>query len=356
MLIKSIIYGLVMLNVSINKEFFMGFIPEYTDEVKDATEHLYKLVKDVIPRMEWEVKAPYIYRINQLKKEKDVVILAHNYMTPDIFHCISDIQGDSLGMAREAAKATAGAILVCGVYFMAETTKVLCPDKRVLISDPSAGCSLADSITGEDVRNLRKQYPGVPIVTYVNTTAETKAEVDICCTSGNAKKIIESIDSDRILFVPDRFLCRNMQAITPDKELIEWSKGSCEVHELFTVESINEFRAAHEGLVVIAHPECPREIVEASDFAGSTADMINFVEEHKPKKILMVTECSMSDNLTGLYPEVEFIRPCNLCPHMKKITLENILETLETMSPEVVVDKDVIKGARESVERMLEVK
>ncbi len=333
----------------------MSIVPEYTQEVKDATDHLYKLVKDVIPPMEWEVKAPYIYRINKLKKEKNVVILAHNYMTPDIFHCISDIRGDSLGLAREAAKTTADTILVCGVYFMAETTKVLSPEKRVLISDPSAGCSLADSITGNDIRMLRKEYPGVPIVTYVNTTAETKAEVDICCTSGNAKKIIDSIDSDRILFVPDRFLCRNMQTQT-DKELIEWSKGSCEVHELFTVDSINEFRAAHQDLVVIAHPECPREIVEASDFSGSTADMIKFVEERRPKKVLMVTECSMSDNLTGLYPDVEFVRPCNLCPHMKKITVENVLETLETMSPEVFVDSEVIKGAQKSVERMLEVK
>lgn len=333
----------------------MSFEPEYTQEVKDATEHLYALVKDVIPRMEWEVKAPYIYRINQLKKEKDVVILAHNYMTPDIFHCISDIKGDSLGLAREAAKSDAKTILVCGVYFMAETTKVLSPDKTVLISDPTAGCSLADSITGADVRTLREEYPGVPIVTYVNTTAETKAEVDICCTSGNAIEIIESIDSDKILFVPDRFLCRNMQTLT-DKTLIEWPTGSCEVHELFTVESIKEFRAAHEGLVVIAHPECPREIVEASDFSGSTADMINFVEDRRPKKVLMVTECSMSDNLTAMYPDVEFVRPCNLCPHMKKITVENILETLETMSPEVFVESDVIEGAKRSVERMLEVK
>lgn len=333
----------------------MNFVPEYTQEVKEATDHLYGLVKDVIPRMEWELKAPYIHRINKLKKEKNVVILAHNYMTPDIFHCISDIKGDSLGMAREAAKSTADIILVCGVYFMAETTKVLCPDKKILISDPTAGCSLADSITGDDIKRLKKQYPGVPVVTYVNTTAETKAEVDICCTSGNAKKIIDSIDSDRILFVPDKYLCRNMQTQT-DKELIEWPKGSCEVHELFTVESINEFRAAHEGLVVIAHPECPRGIVEASDFSGSTADMINFVDKNRPKKILMVTECSMSDNLTGLYPDVEFVRPCNLCPHMKKITVENVLETLETMSPEVNIDKKVIEGARRSVERMLEVK
>ncbi|QEN04688.1 quinolinate synthase NadA [Thiospirochaeta perfilievii] len=333
----------------------MGVLPEYSKEVKEATDHLYELVKDVIPRMEWEVKAPYIYRINQLKKEKNILILAHNYMTPDIFHCISDIKGDSLGLAREAAKTDADTILVCGVYFMAETTKVLSPDKRVLISDPTAGCSLADSITGADVKKLRQEHPGVPIVTYVNTTAETKAEVDICCTSGNALKIIESIDSDEILFVPDRFLCRNMQTQT-DKKLIEWSKGSCEVHELFTVESINEFRAAHDGLVVIAHPECPREIVEASDFSGSTADMINFVEDRRPKKVLMVTECSMSDNLTGMYPDVEFVRPCNLCPHMKKITLENVLETMETMSPEVFVAPEVIDGAKRSVERMLEVK
>ncbi len=333
----------------------MNFVPEYTQEVKDATEHLYHLVKDVMPRMEWEAKAPYIHKINQLKKEKDVAILAHNYMTPDIFHCISDIKGDSLGMAREAAKTTAETILVCGVYFMAETTKVLCPEKKILISDTTAGCSLADSITGADIKQLKLDYPGVPVVTYVNTTAETKAEVDICCTSGNALKIIESMESDRILFVPDKFLCRNMQTQT-EKELIEWSTGSCEVHELFTVEGIQEFRDAHPGIVVIAHPECPREIVEASDFSGSTADMINFVDEKRPKKILMVTECSMSDNLTGLYPDVQFVRPCNLCPHMKKITVENILETLETMSPEVLVDASVIEGAKKSVERMLEVK
>ena len=333
----------------------MSFVPEFTKEVENGTEHLYSLVKNVVPRLEWEIKAPLIYRINQLKKEKDVVILAHNYMTPDIFHCVADIQGDSLALAKEAAKCSADTLLVCGVYFMAETAKVLSPEKKVLIPDPTAGCSLADSITGTDIKNLRKQYPGVPVVTYVNTTAETKAEVDICCTSGNAIEVIESIDSDKILFVPDKFLCRNMQTQT-DKKLIEWSTGSCEVHEQFTVESINEFREAHPGLVVIAHPECPREVVAASDFSGSTADMINYVDDNKPSKILMVTECSMSDNLTGLYPEVEFIRPCNLCPHMKKITLENVLESLETMSPEVVIDSKVISGAKKSVERMLEVK
>ena len=335
-------------------------VTAYTEEVKKTTDPLYEKVKYVIPEVEWPVYAEYIHRINQLKKEKNAVILAHNYMTPQIFHGIADIAGDSLGLAREAVNTEADIIIVCGVHFMAETTKLLNPDKIVIIPDPAAGCSLAESITPEDVRALKVKHPGVPVVTYVNTSAEVKAECDICCTSGNALEIVESLESDRVIFIPDRYLASYVTRRT-EKEIITWP-GSCEVHEKFTPEEISRFRDAVPGLTVIAHPECPPEVLDASDYTGSTAQMIDFVRnadlrsQQKPVNILLVTECSMSDNLTSSFPEVNFIRPCNICPHMKLITLQKVLKSLEDLSPVVGISNNVARRARSAVEQMLAVK
>ncbi len=327
---------------------------EYTKEVKRIADPLYEKMKHVVSEVEWSVYAAYIYSINQLKKEKNAVILAHNYMTPQIFHGIADITGDSLGLAREAVNTEADIIIVCGVHFMAETAKLLNPDKIVIIPDPAAGCSLAESITPEDVRTLRVKYPGVPVVTYVNTSADVKAECDICCTSGNALKIVESLESDRVIFLPDRHLASYV-AYRTEKEIITWT-GSCEVHEKFTPAEIDRFRESVPELTVIAHPECPPGVLNASDYAGSTAQMIDFVEMKQPENILMVTECSMSDNLTSSFPNVNFIRPYNMCPHMKLITLEKVLKSLEDLGPVVEISDNVAERAGLSVERMLAVK
>ncbi len=331
----------------------MTAAPALTDDVRRITAPLYARVEHVIPEIEWGAHAPYIAAINALKKKRNAVILAHNYMTPEIYHCVADIVGDSLALAREAAKTDADTIVLAGVHFMAETAKILCPKKTVLIPDMRAGCSLADSITGADIRLLREKYPGVPVVTYVNTSAEVKAESDICCTSGNAVKVVESLGVDRVIFLPDEYLGRYVASQT-DVEIILW-QGHCEVHERFTAEEIAAFRRDHEGLVVIAHPECPPDVLDASDFVGSTAQMIGYVESNRPGRVLMVTECSMSDNVAAELPDVEFIRPCNLCPHMKRITLENILGALETMQPQVTVDPAIAARARQAVARMIEV-
>ena len=314
---------------------------------------LYERVRKVIPEIEWPIHAPYIAAINELKKEKNAIILAHNYQTPEIYHCVADITGDSLALAQRAADTDADVIVVAGVHFMAETTKLLCPDKTVLIPDLGAGCSLAESITAADVRKLREEYPGVPVVTYVNTSAEVKAECDICCTSGNAVSIVESLGSDRVIFLPDEYLAAYVAEQT-DVEIISW-KGRCEVHERFTADELESFRADHEGLTIIAHPECPPDVLATSDFVGSTAQMQDYVVNERPSKVLMVTECSMSDNVSAGIDDVEFIRPCNLCPHMKKITLAKIQESLETLSPAVQIDAAVADRARVSVQRMLDV-
>jgi quinolinate synthase len=314
---------------------------------------LYERVKKVIPDIEWPVHAPYVAAINELKKEKNAVILAHNYQTPEIFHCVADITGDSLALAQQAVDTDADVIVVAGVHFMAETAKLLNPEKTVLIPDLGAGCSLAESITAADVRKLREQYPGVPVVTYVNTSAEVKAECDICCTSGNALAIVESLGTDRVIFLPDEYLASYVAEQT-DVEIITW-QGHCEVHERFTAEELESFRAAHEGLTIIAHPECPPDVLAMSDFVGSTAQMQDYVINERPPKVLMVTECSMSDNVSAGISDVEFIRPCNLCPHMKKITLANIQASLETLSPAVEIDPAVADRARAAVERMLDV-
>ena len=326
----------------------------YSDEVAAETAPLYELVKHVIPPIEWPFHAPYISAINKLKKERGAVILAHNYQTPEIFHGVADIRGDSLQLAIEAARSDADLIIQCGVHFMAETSKILCPDKTVLIPDSSAGCSLASSITAADVRALRDQYPGVPIITYVNTSADVKAECDICCTSSNAVEIVESLGVDRVLLVPDQYLAKNVAAQT-DVEVLTFA-GSCEVHERFTADEIRSYRRSMPEVQVIAHPECPPEVVAEADFSGSTKGMIDWVKTNNPEKVMMITECSMADNVASEAPDVNFVRPCNLCPHMKKITLPKILDSLLYMQEEVTVDPLVSDKARRAVERMINLK
>ncbi|GCE89199.1 quinolinate synthetase complex A subunit [Komagataeibacter diospyri] len=318
---------------------------------RGGTDGLYDRVRHLVPEMEWETFVEDIRAIETLKRERNAVILAHNYQTPEIFHCVADIRGDSLALAREAQDTDADMIVMAGVHFMAETAKMLNPHSTVLIPDMHAGCSLADSITGRDVRLLRERYPGVPVVTYVNTSAEVKAESDICCTSGNAKRVVESLGTDRVIMIPDEFLARNIEAETGIK-MITWA-GHCEVHERFTPQEIERMRADHPGLVVLAHPECPPEVVAVSDFSGSTAMMGDFVRDHTGSRILLVTECSMSDNLAVQYPQTEFVRPCNMCPHMKRITLSNIRQSLENMTHEVTLDPELASRGRRAVERML---
>ena len=325
---------------------------EYTPELARETARAYERISSVVPPIEWPAFAPYVKAINELKKERNAVILAHNYMTPEIFHCISDYVGDSLQLAKEAAKTDAEIIVQCGVHFMAETAKLLSPEKTVLIPDMKAGCSLAESITGADVRALREAYPGVPVVTYANTTAEVKAECDICCTSSNAVKIVESLGVPKVIFLPDEFLA-NYVAGQTDVEIISW-KGHCEVHERFTAEDLRSARENDPGVKIIAHPECPPDVLAEADYTGSTTGMINYVKDNQPKKVVMVTECSMSDNVAVETPGVEFVRPCNLCPHMKRITLPKILDSSVYLKEEITIDARVAARARASVERMVE--
>ena len=315
---------------------------------------LYKKVAKFIPEVEWAVHEPLIAKINKLKKEKNAVILAHSYMTPEIYHCVADIVGDSLKLAKESQKAKADIIIMCGVHFMAETAKILNPDKKVLIPDMSAGCSLAEAITGEDVRLLKQKYPGVPVVSYVNTSADVKAETDICCTSSNAVEIVESLGVDKVIFLPDEYLGKNVAAQTKVK--IITFHGTCIVHERFTPEEIREYRKNYPGIVVLAHPECPPEVVAEADYTGSTSKMSNYVRDKQPKKVLMVTECSMSDNVAIENPNVEMIKPCNLCPYMKKITLQGIYNSLTNGTDEVKLTDAVMDKARLSISRMIEVK
>ena len=327
---------------------------ESVRQIIARTADIYERVKAVIPPMEWAAFAEDIAAINELKRRKNAIILAHNYQTPEIFHGVADIRGDSLALAREAARAQADVILVAGVHFMAETAKLLNPGRKVLIPDSNAGCSLAESITADDVKLLRQKYPGVPVVTYVNTSAAVKAESDICCTSGNAKKIVESLGVPEVIMLPDEFLAQNVAKETHVK-IIAW-KGHCEVHERFTAADIELYRKQNPGVVVLAHPECPPEVVAVADFAGSTARMIEYVEQKQPKRVVLVTECSMSDNVAASNPKVEFVRPCQLCPHMKRITLKNIRHALETMTHEVTIPADVAGPARRAVERMIAVR
>ncbi|HUJ97880.1 MAG TPA: quinolinate synthase NadA [Stellaceae bacterium] len=321
------------------------------EDVIARTAPLYRRVERVIPPIEWPVFAGDVDAILDLKRARNAVILAHNYQTPEIFHCVADIVGDSLALAREAMKAKADVIVLAGVHFMAETAKLLNPEKRVLIPDLKAGCSLAESITPADVKLLRERYPGAPVVTYVNTSAAVKAESDICCTSGNAKKIVEALGVPRVIMIPDEYLAQNIARET-GVEIITWA-GHCEVHERFTAAEIRELRARHPGVIVLAHPECPPEVVAEADFAGSTAAMSDYVDRKQPARVVLVTECSMSDNVAVRHPEIEFVRPCNLCPHMKRITLGKIRRSLETMTAEVTIDPAVAVRARRAVERML---
>jgi len=333
---------------------FGGF--DFTPAVEAATLPIWEKVRSRVTPLEWRVQAPLIAAINALKKEKNAVILAHNYMTPDIFHGVGDYVGDSLGLAREAARSDAKIIVQAGVHFMAETSKVLCPDKTVLIPDLRAGCSLAASITGADVRLIKQRYPGVPVVTYVNTTAEVKAETDVCCTSANAVQVVEHVARewgvDRVILIPDEFLARNVARQT-DVKIIAW-QGRCEVHERFDAADIAELRAAYPGAEILAHPECPTEVIEASDFTGSTAAMSDYVLSRKPKQVVLITECSMADNVACDAPDTEFVRPCNLCPHMKRISLENIYEALLNDRHVVEVDEAIAVRARLAVQRMID--
>jgi quinolinate synthase len=327
---------------------------EWNEQVARETAPLYARVAKVIPPVEWPFFAPYVKAINALKKERNAVILAHNYQTPEIYNCVADFVGDSLQLAREATRVDAGVIVQCGVHFMAETSKILNPDKTVLIPDSKAGCSLASSITGADVRLLRQRYPGVPVVAYVNTSADVKAEVDICCTSSNAVEVVESLGTETVIFVPDQYLAKYVASQTKVK-IIAW-KGACEVHERFTADELRRYREGDPSLQIIAHPECPPDVLAESDYTGSTAGMIDWVRKNQPKRVVMVTECSMADNVQAELPDVEFVRPCNLCPHMKRITLPKILDSLVYMKEEVVIDPLIAERARRSVERMVNLK
>src|SRR5665647_2238839 len=326
----------------------------WTPEVERETAHLYEKVKRVIPPVEWPFHAPYVKAINDLKRERNAVILAHNYQTPEIYHCVADVVGDSLQLARLAGSTDAEIIVQGGVHFMAETSKLLNPDKTVLIPDLKAGCSLAESITGADVRALRAKYPGVPVVAYVNTSAEVKAEVDICCTSSNAVQVVESLNAPTVIFLPDQYLAKYVASKT-DVKIIAW-KGAYEVHERFTGDELRAYREADPTVQIIAHPECPPDVLAEADFTGSTAHMIDWVRHRHPKRVVMITECSMADNVRAELPDVEMVQPCNLCPHMKRITLANILDSLLTLREEVSVDPLIAEKARRSVERMINLK
>jgi len=333
------------------RERHQDILPEFGPALSREMSPLYERIKEVITPLEWPHYAPIIFAINKLKAERNAVILAHNYMTPEIFHCVGDFRGDSLQLAKEAAKVDADIIVQAGVHFMAETSKLLSPDKTVLIPDMEAGCSLASSITAADVRALRETYPGVPVVTYVNTSAEVKAETDICCTSSNAVKVVESLGAPRVLLIPDEYLAKYVQTLT-DIEILTW-KGSCEVHERFSGEELRSYREAEPGIKIIAHPECPPDVIAEADFTGSTSGMIDYVKNNRPPKVILVTECSMASNVAAETPDVNFIKPCNLCPHMKRITLEGILDSLVYMEAEVTIEPDIAEDARRAVERMI---
>ena len=320
---------------------------------KNSLNEIYKKISSVVPEIEWKFHAPLIQKINKLKKDKNAVILAHNYQTPEIYYGVADISADSLALALEAAKTSANIIVLCGVHFMAETAKLMSPQKKVLLPDMDAGCSLASSITAEDVRMLKEKYPGVPVVSYVNTSAEVKAESDICCTSANAVKIVESLGVDKVIFIPDYYLANYVQKKTKVK-IISW-QGTCIVHEKFSAKEVEDIRKENPDIKIIAHPECPPDVISASDFAGSTSSMVKYVKEHQPKKVLLVTECSMSDNVQVENPNVQFIRPCNLCPHMKRISLNKIFDCLKNESNEIKISHNISEMARKSVQRMAEI-
>lgn len=326
---------------------------QLTPEVMRITAPARLKLAGVVPDVEFDIYAPYVAAIEQLKVERNAIVLAHNYMRPEIYHTVADLVGDSLALAYMAAETDADVIVMAGVHFMAETAKLVAPDKTVLIPDLRAGCSLADSIAAADIALLREAYPGAPVVTYVNTSAEVKAASDICCTSGNAVEVVESLGVDRVIFLPDEYLGKWVATQT-DVDIILW-QGHCEVHERFTGAELRAYRDADRSVRIIAHPECPPDVLAEADFVGSTSGMQAYVEDNQPVKVVMITECSMSDNLAVNNPGVEFVRPCNLCPHMNRITLENIHHSLETMTHEVKIDPAVADPARAAVERMLAV-
>ena len=323
---------------------------ELNTEIKISTDPIFNKISKVVPEIEWKIHAPLIHKINKLKKEKNAVILAHNYQTPEIYHGVADFAADSLALAIEASKTKADIIIMCGVHFMAETAKLMNPNKKVLLPDMGAGCSLASSITGKDVKMLKEKYPGIPVVTYVNTSADVKAESDICCTSANAVKVVESLGVDKVIFLPDHYLAKYVQKNTKVK-IISW-QGTCIVHEKFTGKEVEDIKKENPEIKVIAHPECPPDVISASDFAGSTSTMIKYVKENQPKKVLLVTECSMSDNVQIDNPNVQFIKPCNLCPYMKKITLNKVYDCLKNENNEIKIGHNIAEMARKSVQRM----
>jgi quinolinate synthase len=325
----------------------------FTPEIDRVTRPIYERLKGVIPEVEWPTHAPVIAAINALKRERNAIILAHNYQTPEIYYGVADFTGDSLALAQQGARTDAAVIVMCGVRFMAETAKIMSPEKTVVLPDADAGCSLAASITGADVRRLKAQHPGVPVVCYVNAYADVRAESDICCTSANAVQVVESLATDRVIFIPDGYLARYVASKT-NVEVIIW-EGACEVHERFTAEEIRDYRKSQPGIHIMAHPECPPEVLRESDFVGSTSGMIRHIAEERPKQVVLITECSMSDNVAVEFPDVQFVRPCNLCPHMKRITLPKIHRALQTLSPRIEVPADVAGRARLATERMLTV-
>ena len=324
---------------------------ELNNEIRKATDPIYQKVSKVIPEIEWAFHAPLIHKINMLKKQKNAVLLAHNYQTPEIFHGVADIAADSLALAIEAEKTEADIIVLCGVHFMAETAKLMNPYKKVLLPDMNAGCSLASSITGKDVKLLKEKYPGVPVVTYVNTSAEVKAESDICCTSANAVRVVESLGVNKVIFLPDQYLAKYVSTKTK-VQIISWI-GTCIVHERFSSQEIEDIKKLNPGIVILSHPECPAEVIAASDYTGSTSGMSEYVKKNQPNKVMLVTECSMSDNVQVDNPNVQFIKPCNLCPHMKTITLSKILDCLEKETNEILIPEIISKRARRAVERMI---
>ena len=313
----------------------------------------YARMARVVSPADWAIHAPYVAAINALKRERNAAILAHNYMTPEIFHGIADVVGDSLQLAVEATRTKADVIVQCGVHFMAETSKILNPSKIVLMPDMEAGCSLADSITAAGVAQMRAKYPGAPVVSYVNTTAEVKAASDICCTSSNAVQIIRALDAETIIMTPDQYLAQNVAAQVPEKRIVWW-EGSCIVHEQYTAQDIRDFREWNPDTRIIAHPECPPDVVNEADFSGSTAGILDYVSRERPARAMLVTECSMASNISDAHPEVEFIGPCNMCPFMKKITLEKVLWSLHTMTTQIEVAAEVADKARLAVQRMID--
>ena len=324
---------------------------ELNNEIRKATDPIYQKVSKVIPEIEWTFHAPLIHKINMLKKEKNAVLLAHNYQTPEIFHGVADIAADSLALAIEAEKTEADIIVLCGVHFMAETAKLMNPYKKVLLPDMNAGCSLASSITGKDVKLLKEKYPGVPVVTYVNTSADVKAESDICCTSANAVRVVESLGVNKVIFLPDQYLAKYVSTKTK-VQIISWI-GTCIVHERFSSQEIEDIKKQNPEIVILSHPECPAEVIAASDYTGSTSGMSEYVKKNQPNKVMLVTECSMSDNVQVDNPNVQFIKPCNLCPHMKTITLSKILDCLEKETNEILIPEIISRKARKAVERMV---